>query len=95
MGKGVRAALTNDPKTYLERNPVPSLNESRLKFLSAFLLRMRFNPYARITAELVGTVFLLMAVVCSGIMGERLCGARWDNRRVCRSAALPAAWLRW
>lgn len=35
---------------------------------------MRFSPYARITAELVGTAFLLMAVVGSGIMGERLCG---------------------
>jgi glycerol uptake facilitator-like aquaporin len=34
---------------------------------------MRFSPYARITAELVGTAFLLMAVVGSGIMGERLC----------------------
>jgi len=35
---------------------------------------MRFSPYARIMAELVGTAFLLMAVVGSGIMGERLCG---------------------
>jgi len=33
---------------------------------------MRFSPYARITAEFVGTAFLLMAVVGSGIMGERL-----------------------
>ena len=35
---------------------------------------MRFSFYARITAEFVGTAFLLMAVVGSGIMGERLSG---------------------
>jgi len=35
---------------------------------------MRFSFYARITAELAGTAFLLMAVVGSGIMGERLSG---------------------
>ena len=33
-----------------------------------------FSRYARITAEFVGTTFLLMAVVGSGIMGERLSG---------------------
>ncbi len=33
---------------------------------------MKFNLSARITAEFVGTAFLLMAVVGSGIMGERL-----------------------
>ena len=33
---------------------------------------MRFSLFARITAEFVGTAFLLMAVVGSGIMGERL-----------------------
>ena len=35
---------------------------------------MRFNLQARITAEFVGTAFLLAAVVGSGIMGERLSG---------------------
>lgn len=35
---------------------------------------MKFNLLARLTAELVGTAFLLMAVVGSGIMGERLSG---------------------
>lgn len=33
---------------------------------------MRFGLYPRITAEFVGTAFLLAAVVGSGIMGERL-----------------------
>jgi len=33
---------------------------------------MRFSLKARMTAELVGTAFLLAAVVGSGIMGERL-----------------------
>ncbi|MBV9340265.1 MAG: aquaporin [Acidobacteria bacterium] len=35
---------------------------------------MRFSFQARITAEFVGTAFLLAAVVGSGIMGERLSG---------------------
>jgi len=33
---------------------------------------MRFRLHARVAAEFVGTAFLLMAVVGSGIMGERL-----------------------
>ena len=33
---------------------------------------MRFNRRSRVAAEFVGTAFLLMAVVGSGIMGERL-----------------------
>jgi glycerol uptake facilitator-like aquaporin len=33
---------------------------------------MRFSLHARVGAEFVGTAFLLMAVVGSGIMGERL-----------------------
>src|ERR1700677_4928116 len=33
---------------------------------------MKFGLAARMTAEFVGTAFLLMAVVGSGIMGERL-----------------------
>lgn len=35
---------------------------------------MRFSLHARTAAEFVGTAFLLMAVVGSGIMGERLSG---------------------
>jgi glycerol uptake facilitator-like aquaporin len=35
---------------------------------------MKFSLTARMTAEFVGTAFLLMAVVGSGIMGERLAG---------------------
>lgn len=35
---------------------------------------MRFRLHARMTAEFVGTAFLLAAVVGSGIMGERLSG---------------------
>ncbi len=35
---------------------------------------MKFKLHARIAAEFVGTAFLLMAVVGSGIMGERLSG---------------------
>ena len=35
---------------------------------------MRFSLQARMTAEFVGTAFLLAAVVGSGIMGERLSG---------------------
>lgn len=35
---------------------------------------MKFNLKARMTAEFVGTAFLLVAVVGSGIMGERLAG---------------------
>jgi glycerol uptake facilitator-like aquaporin len=35
---------------------------------------MKFGLTARMTAEFVGTAFLLMAVVGSGIMGERLAG---------------------
>ncbi len=35
---------------------------------------MKFNFLARVAAEFVGTAFLLMAVVGSGIMGERLSG---------------------
>jgi len=40
---------------------------------------MRFSLLARITAEFVGTAFLLMAVVGSGIMGERLAGGNGCN----------------
>jgi glycerol uptake facilitator-like aquaporin len=35
---------------------------------------MKFNLRARLTAEFVGSAFLVAAVVGSGIMGERLAG---------------------
>jgi glycerol uptake facilitator-like aquaporin len=35
---------------------------------------MKFNLRARLTAEFLGTAFLLAAVVGSGIMGEQLAG---------------------
>jgi hypothetical protein len=41
---------------------------------------MRFSLLARLTAEFVGTAFLLMAVVGSGIMGERLVWGKCCDR---------------
>ena len=35
---------------------------------------MKFNLRARLTAEFLGSAFLVAAVVGSGIMGERLAG---------------------
>jgi glycerol uptake facilitator-like aquaporin len=35
---------------------------------------MRFDLRARVTAEFLGTAFLVAAVVGSGIMGEQLAG---------------------
>ncbi len=35
---------------------------------------MKFNLRARLTAEFIGSAFLIAAVVGSGIMGERLAG---------------------
>jgi glycerol uptake facilitator-like aquaporin len=52
---------------------------------------MRFSPYARITAELVGTAFLLMAVVGSGIMGERLSGGNVAIALLANTIATGAA----
>jgi glycerol uptake facilitator-like aquaporin len=52
---------------------------------------MRFSPYARFTAELVGTAFLLMAVVGSGIMGERLCGGNIAIALLANTIATGAA----
>ncbi len=52
---------------------------------------MRFSPYARVTAELVGTGFLLMAVVGSGIMGERLCGGNVAIALLANTLATGAA----
>lgn len=52
---------------------------------------MRFSPYARFTAELVGTAFLLMAVVGSGIMAERLCGGNVAIALLANTIATGAA----
>jgi glycerol uptake facilitator-like aquaporin len=35
---------------------------------------MKFSLGARLTAEFIGTAFLVAAVVGSGVMGERLAG---------------------
>jgi len=35
---------------------------------------MKFNLRSRLTAEFIGTAFLVAAIVGSGIMGEKLCG---------------------
>lgn len=52
---------------------------------------MRFSPYARVAAELVGTAFLLMAVVGSGIMGERLSGGNAAVALLANTIATGAA----
>ena len=52
---------------------------------------MRFGFYARITAELAGTAFLLMAVVGSGIMGERLSGGNVAIALLANTVATGAA----
>lgn len=52
---------------------------------------MRFTLYARATAEFVGTAFLLMAVVGSGIMGERLAGGNVAIALLANSLATGAA----
>jgi len=52
---------------------------------------MKFNLSARITAEFVGTAFLLMAVVGSGIMGERLSGGNIAIALLANTIATGAA----
>ena len=52
---------------------------------------MRFSLLARITAEFVGTAFLLMAVVGSGIMGERLAGGNVAIALLANTIATGAA----
>jgi glycerol uptake facilitator-like aquaporin len=52
---------------------------------------MRFSLYARITAEFLGTAFLLMAVVGSGIMGERLAGGNAALALLANAIATGAA----
>jgi glycerol uptake facilitator-like aquaporin len=52
---------------------------------------MKFSPYARFTAEFVGTAFLLMAVVGSGIMGDKLSGGNVAIALLANSLATGAA----
>ena len=52
---------------------------------------MRFPLHARITAEFVGTAFLLMAVVGSGIMGEQLSGGNAAIALLANTIATGAA----
>jgi len=52
---------------------------------------MRFSLLARFTAEFVGTAFLLMAVVGSGIMGERLAGGNVAIALLANTIATGAA----
>lgn len=52
---------------------------------------MRFSSCTRVVAELVGTAFLLMAVVGSGIMGERLCGGNIAIALLANTVATGAA----
>lgn len=52
---------------------------------------MRFSPHARFAAEFVGTAFLLMAVVGSGIMGERLSGGNVAIALLANTVATGAA----
>jgi glycerol uptake facilitator-like aquaporin len=52
---------------------------------------MRFSLLARITAEFVGTAFLLMAVVGSGIMGEKLSGGNVAIALLANTLATGAA----
>ena len=52
---------------------------------------MRFSLRARVTAEFVGTAFLLAAVVGSGIMGERLAGGNVAIALLANTMATGAA----
>jgi glycerol uptake facilitator-like aquaporin len=52
---------------------------------------MRFRLHARMTAEFVGTAFLLAAVVGSGIMGERLSGGNVAIALLANTIATGAA----
>lgn len=52
---------------------------------------MRFSLQARMTAEFVGTAFLLAAVVGSGIMGERLAGGNVAIALLANTIATGAA----
>ena len=51
------------------------------------------NPYKKITCEFVGTGFLLVSIVGSGIMGERLSGGSVALALLCNSIATGGALL--
>src|SRR5213595_887456 len=51
------------------------------------------NPWQRVTSEAVGTAFLLMAVVGSGIMAERLAGGNVAVALLANALATGAALL--
>jgi glycerol uptake facilitator-like aquaporin len=55
---------------------------------------MKFNRCARLTAEFLGSAFLVAAVVGSGIMGERLASGNvaiaWLANTIATGAALLA-----
>ena len=52
---------------------------------------MKFNLRARLTAEFLGTAFLVAAVIGSGIMGERLAGGNVAIALVANTIATGAA----
>lgn len=52
---------------------------------------MKFNLRARLTAELLGSAFLVAAVVGSGIMGERLAGGNLAIALLANTVATGAA----
>ncbi len=52
---------------------------------------MKFNLRARLTAEFVGSAFLVAAVVGSGIMGERLAGGNVAIALLANTIATGAA----
>ena len=52
---------------------------------------MKFSLHARITAEFVGTAFLVASVVGSGIMGERLSGGNLAVALLANTVATGAA----
>ena len=54
---------------------------------------MKFNLHARLTAEFLGTAFLVAAVVGSGVMGERLAGGNVAIALLANTIATGAALL--
>src|ERR1700735_3026919 len=52
---------------------------------------MKFNLRARLTAEFIGTAFLLAAIIGSGIMGERLAGGNVAIALLANTIATGAA----
>jgi glycerol uptake facilitator-like aquaporin len=52
---------------------------------------MRFNLRSRLTAEFIGTAFLVAAIVGSGVMGEKLCGGNVAIALLANTIATGAA----